>query len=369
MFLSSYEEWPKLGYECDIVSTAPTAGPIAPDLLERGYGVFHLPFRSKWRYMPRPRFVWDFYKLCKSQYDVVHVHVEAGRPVFALLAKLAGVRRIAVTPHNTFAFHSLLRIRKLCERHLIRLLGGRFGMISSSVQACEWKQYRIAGYRTCNWFDTAHYRPPSSTERENARHALKIKQSDFVIVSVGNCNSAKNHDALLRAIAQLPSSLGALYIHIGREEHDLPERRLAADLGILDRVRFVGSQQDPRTFLWAADLFAMPSKTEGLSIAALEAIASSTPALFSNVAGLADIAAETRWTQLTTTSSSSIAEGIVKIASTDPLLRLKHAVADSDLVRDRFSPRNGVRSIVTALYTEHSVASQFPLQTGEPSRQ
>jgi hypothetical protein len=95
----------------------------------------------------------------------------------------------------------------------------------------------------------------------------------------------------------------------------------------------------------------MPSRTEGLSIAALEAIAASAPALFSNVAGLADIAAVTRSTFLTTTAPESIAEGIVSIASMDPVDRRERALVDSELVRDRFSPRNGVRSIAQALYS------------------
>lgn len=351
MLLSSYEEWLRLGYECDVVATAPAVGPIAPQMREQGYGVFHIPFRSRWRLLPRPGFVRDFYRLCKSGYDVVHVHVEAGRPVFAVLAKLAGVRQIATTPHNTFKFHGTLRIRKFCERHLIRLLGGRFGMISESVRACEWEQYRINGHPIWNWFDTFHFHPPSSEERAHARQTLGIGEDEFVIISVGNCNSAKNHGALLRAVALLPADVHALYLHIGREVPDFPERRLAAELRIENHVRFLDSQQDPRPFLWAADIFAMPSRTEGLSIAALEAIAASAPALFSNVAGLADIAAVTRSTFLTTTAPESIAEGIVSIASMDPVDRRERALVDSELVRDRFSPRNGVRSIAQALYS------------------
>jgi glycosyltransferase involved in cell wall biosynthesis len=369
MLLSSYDEWLRLGYECDLVATAPTVGPLAPQLRERGYGVFHTPFRSRWRLLPRLGFILDFYRLCRSGYDVVHVHVEAGRPFFALLAKLAGVRQIAATPHNTFRFESSLRIRKFCERHLIQLLGGRFGMISDGVQTCEWDQYRIRGPRIWNWFDTSHFRPPSREERADARRSLEIKEDDFVLVSVGNCNSAKNHGALLRAIALLPAEVCPLYLHIGREEQDFPERRLASDLKIENHVRFLDSQQDPRPFLWAADLFAMPSRSEGLSIAALEAIAACAPALFSNVVGLADIAAVTRWTVLTTTAPESIAEGIVRIASMDLAERNERALVDSELVRDRFSPRNGVRSIAESLYAPRMIASQMPARVSGQSSQ
>lgn len=50
MLLNSAEEWYRRGYECDVLATAETVGPVAPQMRESGYGVFHIPFRSKWRY-------------------------------------------------------------------------------------------------------------------------------------------------------------------------------------------------------------------------------------------------------------------------------------------------------------------------------
>ena len=351
MLLSSYVEWLRHGYECDVVATSKLIGSIAPRMRDRGYGVFHIPFRGNWRYFPRLRFVREFYLLCKSGYQVVHIHAEAGRPVFALLAKLAGVKQIAVTPHGSFKFHGALRIRKLCERHLVRLLGGRFGMISEGVSACEWERFRIKGLRISNWFDTSQFRPPSPEERAGARRNLGIGAEDFVIVSVGNCSSIKNHAALLRAIAMLPSTLSPLYLHIGREEHDLPERKLAAELNIEGNVRFLEAQPDPLPFLWAADVFAMPSRSEGLGIAALEAIAASTPVVLPDGAGLSDIAALTRWTIVTSTTPESVAAGIERVALMEPAERRNKAFEDSQIVRERFSLHNGVRSVVQALYT------------------
>jgi glycosyltransferase involved in cell wall biosynthesis len=369
MLLTSYPEWVRLGYKCDVVATAATIGSIAPQMRERGYGVFHIPLRSKWRYLPRLQFVREFYSLCRSGYDVVHLHTEAGRPLFAIMAKIAGVRQIAVTPHGTFKFRGTLRARKFMERHLIRLLGGRFGMISEGVRECEWNQFRIKGNRIWNWLDTSYFRPPSPEERAHARRNLGISDNEFVIVSVGNCSSIKNHDALLRAITLLPEPIHPIYLHVGHEELHHPERKLAADLNIRDQVRFLDTQSDPRPFLWAADVFAMPSKSEGLSIAALEAIASSTPALFSNVPGLVEIANETRWTQLSSTAPDSIAEGIALLAKTELSERLNRALADSDIIRDRFSLQNGLHSIIVGLYA-HNMETVQPLeQVQNSSRQ
>jgi len=354
MLLSSCSEWRRQGYECDVLATAAKIGPAAQQMRESGYGTFNIPFRSKWRYLPRARFVWGFYQLCRSGYDVVHIQTEAGRPLFALLAKLAGVRRIAVTPHNVFNFRGMLRARKFCERHFIRMLGGRFGMISDGVSKCEWETFRVKGVRIWNWLDTMQFRPPSIEERTAARQSLGVQKDEFVLVSVGNCNSAKNHGAILRALPLLPDTIHPLYVHIGREEPESSERKLAAELKIEGKVRFMGSQADSLHFLWAADVFVMPSIIEGFSIAAIEAIAAGTPALFADVSGLSEVAAGTRWTNFTSTTPESVAAGLTKVAAIEPAERRARALADSQIIRERFSIENGVRSIVNGLYGENS---------------
>jgi glycosyltransferase involved in cell wall biosynthesis len=64
---------------------------------------------------------------------------------------------------------------------------------------------------------------------------------------------------------------------------------LAERLGIADRVRFLGAVDDLRPVYFASDLFVMPSLHEGRSVAALEALATGLPALFTDVAGLRDL--------------------------------------------------------------------------------
>lgn len=350
MLLSSYDEWRRVGYQCDVVATASSEGPAAAKMRECGYGVYHYPFRSRIRYLPSGKFISKFFLLCRSGYDVVHIHTEAGRPIFAALAKLAGIRTIAVTPHNVFRFGGMLRVRKLCERQLIRLLGGRFGMISESVRECEWSRFRIKGARVWNWLNTSHFSPPSLEQRNAARASLGITDDQFVVVSVGNCSKVKNHEALLRAIAMLPKETRALYLHIGREEEGCAERALAAELGIEGNVQFLGSQLDPLPFLWAADVFAMPSLYEGLGISAIEAIAAGVPLVCSHVDGLTDVAAETDWTIFTTTAPDSIARALRFVNDLHPSERRIRALSDSKRIRERFSMERGVDSIVNALY-------------------
>ena len=129
MLLNSYEEWRSAGYACDVIASAANIGPLAAELRAAGYGVFHIPFRSEFRYLPRRQFIGEFYRLCRSGYDVVHIHTEAATHLFVILAKLAGVRHIVVTPHSLFRFSGPLRVRKALERRLNRLLGDRKSVV------------------------------------------------------------------------------------------------------------------------------------------------------------------------------------------------------------------------------------------------
>jgi glycosyltransferase involved in cell wall biosynthesis len=179
-----------------------------------------------------------------------------------------------------------------------------------------------------------------------------------VIVSVGNCSDVKNHPEILRAVSLLPATVAPLYLHVGKELADQPERALAAELNLAERVRFLGSQGDPRQFLWAADVYVMPSLREGLGISALEAIAAGVPAVLANIDGLADIAAETDSVVLTTTAAQSIADGIAQVASVQIEERQARALLDSARIRERFSISNGVRSVINGLYRRDQSAAR-----------
>jgi len=351
MFLNSAQEWKARNINMDLVATARHVGPLAEDLARAGYGIFHMPFRSSLRYLPESRFVSDFRNLCKrAKYDVVHIHTEAARPLFAVLARSAQIPRIVFTVHNTFRFRGILRGRKYLERRVNRALGGRYGMVSDAVLACEWERFHNPGVRIHNWMNTKHFRPPSESERRAARRHLNCAEGVFVVCTVGNCDSAKNHTELIRALAQVKREFPVFLLHVGREEPDHPERRLAAELRLEENIRFVGSQPDALPYLWAADAFVMPSLHEGMSIAALEAIAAGTPAILTKVSGLDEIAMHTKWAAVCEPHAISIAYAIKRMVRTPPEIRLIRALEDSAQIREEFSEPKGVNRLISALY-------------------
>jgi glycosyltransferase involved in cell wall biosynthesis len=357
MLLSSSEQWRCDGYFCDVLATKREIGPIAEETRAAGYKVFHIPFRSSMRYLPNRSLIPEFFRLCKkNRYDIVHIHTEAATPIFVILARLAGVKDIVLSVHNTFLFDGLLRTRKTLERKLIRGFGGRYGMVSTAVQECELRRFSNPGVRLWNWLDTAHFRPPNAEERHSARQRLGCPESQFVVVSVANCNRVKNHSALLRALPRVKEAVSVLYLHVGKEEPGTPEVILANQLGLENEVRFMGSQPDPRLFFWAADIFVMPSLYEGLGNSALEAIASGCPAILADVSGLKEIVTETKWTISVAPDEKSIAAGLLQVAGIPAEIRLSRALEDSARIRERFSMQRGVQVMIESLYEESSGA-------------
>src|SRR5690606_34397493 len=127
-----------------------------------------------------------------------------------------------------------------------------------------------------NWYDSARFQPPSIEERVQARNLFGINNEEtFVIVMIGNCSSQKNHEFLFHELGRLNfrNKKDFLLLHVGQEEHGLPERELTEKLALEEKVKFLGFRDNILSVLHAGDVYVMPSTHEGFSIAVLEALA------------------------------------------------------------------------------------------------
>ena len=106
------------------------------------------------------------------------------------------------------------------------------------------------------------------------RKALDTPADVPLIASMGRFVPRKGFDVLIRGIAQL-DDVHLWIVGDGQEDSNL--RMLANQLGVADRVRFVGWQHDPRPFVAASDVFAMASSHEPLGNVVLEAWAQRVP--------------------------------------------------------------------------------------------
>lgn len=135
---------------------------------------------------------------------------------------------------------------------------------------------------------------PEEAFRERLSHDI-VGPAD--IIAVGSLSQRyKGHDVLIRALSVLRSQGRSCRVRIvgsGRLQEEL--RGLAASEGVAQYVTFVG-QLEPGAQVWAeldrADLFVMPSRTEGLPRALIEAMARGLPSIGSRVGGIPELLPE-----------------------------------------------------------------------------
>ena len=113
------------------------------------------------------------------------------------------------------------------------------------------------------------------------RARLGIPADAVVAGSVGSFRAVKNFTRLLDAVAAAGLEVHLLLVGDGEERPALEARAAAPDLA--GRVHFAGYQKDPAPFYRALDLFALSSDSEQMPVCLLEAMASSLPAVATDV--------------------------------------------------------------------------------------
>lgn len=326
MLRSAAVQWKEHGVEADVLAVAADIGPFATDLRAAGYAVAHernapwwlVPFRFRRR-------------VRAGRYDVVHLHDETLNFWLALSAYSAGAKVVS-TVHSVFPLRGKARAKRVVQRAILRAMGTVHVAVSEDVANNERRRFRNPARVVDNWYDPA-FTPPTPEDRARARAALGLGEHDIVAVSVGNCSTVKRHDAVLAAMAHPACPPGLVYLHLGQEDEAHEERRLAARLGLVDRVRFLGARH-PLDALHAADVYVMPSVREGLGIAAVEALATGLPAVFADVPGLRYLAAACPAAVLADVTPDALARALAEAAA-----RGRQPAAP---VRERFGMARGV---------------------------
>jgi glycosyltransferase involved in cell wall biosynthesis len=131
--------------------------------------------------------------------------------------------------------------------------------------------------------ERARLRDPVAIRRE-----LGIPEDAFLMVCVGKVDVAKGQDVLIEALPRVMAArtdahllLLGIMTPFGQV---LPTR--AEELGLIDRIHFLGQRRDAYDLIHAADLLVHPSRAEGQGLVILEAMALRTPVVAANVGGV-----------------------------------------------------------------------------------
>lgn len=126
---------------------------------------------------------------------------------------------------------------------------------------------------------------------EEARDALGLSPDEWVVGNVGRLHPDKDQATLLKGFAQalphLPEQSRLAILGRGRLEQDLKE--LARELGVADKVLFLGQVPDARRYFRAFDVFALSSDHEPFGMVLLEAMAAGVPLLATACGGAREV--------------------------------------------------------------------------------
>ncbi|MEZ4330516.1 MAG: glycosyltransferase [Myxococcota bacterium] len=225
-------------------------------------------------------------KLRRERIDVFHSHEFAMNVFGGAAAVLARVRAVS-TIHGKHWIADRQR-RAIAYRVLDRV---GVGVVAVSQDLASYLADGLGLGRSR--IEVIHNGIPipdaSTTDREAVRRSLGLPAEGPLLLAVGNLYAVKDHANLLCALARLP---GARVAIAGRGEEEANLRRLMKDLAIESRVHLLGLRDDVVRLLAAADVFVQPSRSEGLPLAVLEAMAAGLPVVATRVGGMAEAIAE-----------------------------------------------------------------------------
>jgi glycosyltransferase involved in cell wall biosynthesis len=239
------------------------------------------------------RVAWRLAREIRSRkVDVLHAHQYT--PFFySALARvlLGGGVRLILTEHGRHYPDVVRPLRRAVNRLLLDRL-------ADAVNACcafsADGLARVDGFAAGrieiieNGIDLERYQ--ARGDRAALRDRLGLERQRRYIATVARFHPVKDHVTLLRAFAVIATDLPDVDLLLagdGPLRADL--ERLAAELGIDARVRFLGIRSDVPDLLQAADAFALTSVSEAASLTLLEALASSVPVVVTDVGGNPEI--------------------------------------------------------------------------------
>lgn len=209
----------------------------------------------------------------------VHTHHVGPLLYGGLAARIARIQSIVHTEHD--AWHLQDSKRQKLQSVLVKLVKPIFVADTNAVAAAVRRHLSgVSPSVITNGVDTLRFQPGAKCL---SRAKLNLPKSARLIGCAARLETVKGHAYLLSALAQLPTDLHLALAGDGSLMAELKSQ--TQELGIQNRVHFLGVVEDMPSFYKAIDVFCLPSLNEGMPLSPLEAQACGTPVVATNVGG------------------------------------------------------------------------------------
>lgn len=212
------------------------------------------------------------------EYKIVHIHATAIGKICTDTAKKCGVKTIIAHTHNNNAVRDWKYYPKILLRKLYTNGPTDFFACSEDAGRYTFKNKKFTVIY--NAIDINKFLFKQEV-REDFRRELNIKDK-FVIGNIGRLHEQKNQSFLIDVFYEIQKKKDdAILLIVGKGplENELKEK--VSNLGINNKVYFLGNRKDIERIYQGMDVFVLPSLFEGLGIVAIEAQVSGLPVIAS----------------------------------------------------------------------------------------
>ena len=233
----------------------------------------------------------------ENDFDIVHCHTPVGGVVARLAAKKSRKNgtKVIYTAHG-FHFYKGAPLKNWMLFYPVEYLLSKITDILITINKEDYQlaQKRFKAGKTVyipgvgidiTKFDRNRF---SADFIQDKRASLGLRPGEKMVLSIGELIPRKNHEVTIRAIHKLNDPNVKLFI-VGQGKLMSNLQSLIFELGLEKNVFLLGYRYDVAELLCCADLFVLASKQEGLPVVLMEAIASRTKAICSDVRGCRDL--------------------------------------------------------------------------------
>jgi glycosyltransferase involved in cell wall biosynthesis len=272
---------PRYGFRASILTLY--AHPDSAALKSPPCPIFHLPLQNSFN-LKALRAAFELRRFLKQQkIQIVHTFFESSDIWAGLVSKTMSKAKLVWARRDM----GILRSRK--HRIAYRLMAGMpdaVFAVSEQVRRHSIEVDRIDPARV-----QTIYNGLNLEDWDTAPRPAKAP-GEFLVTTVGNIRRVKGHDVLIRAAAavvkQFPKVTFSIAGEVLEPGYFTELQALTQELSLGNHLRFDGGVTDLRQHLDAADIFDLPSRSEGFSNAIVEAMAASLPVVATDVGGNAE---------------------------------------------------------------------------------
>jgi glycosyltransferase involved in cell wall biosynthesis len=282
--------------------------------------------------------------------QIVHTFFESADLLGGLVAKLSGVPVVISSRRD-------MGILRSTRHHIAyRLMNPLFDQVQAVSDAVREQTIRADGINP-NKVVTI----PNGIEIEKLaaaggsaglRHALRLEDAWPLIVTVGHIRRVKGYDVLLRAAAEVcrvyPKATFLIVGSVQEPDCDRDLHELVCQLGLERNVRFLGKMENESVWplLKLCDVFCLPSRSEGMSNALLEAMGAGLPCVATAVGGTPEVLEDGRTGYVVPSEDHQAAAARILSVLGDPDAARTMGSLARRVVEERFSAQGMIRNMV-----------------------